>query len=237
MTFRLCLFAVFAAFPALAADAPQTTAPEAIVQNYWQATQRQDQAQSEKTASMTVDISASVPRLKRQGKFHALRTIFARKKVTYGNISFEGDSSIKTQVIGRYLTAEAQTMTDARQTYDAAVTPANYKFAFRGQSQLDGRPVYLFDVTPKFKRDKLFKGQVWIDAETYLLVQESGKLVKKPSMWMSNVAFTRKYEIQDGVSVPLKLETTADVAVFGKVEMTIDFSNFSLADPIEPDNR
>lgn len=232
MPFRLCLFAAIATFTAAAATDATTPAPapDAIVKSYTEATQRQEEAQAAKVASMTVDISASVPKLKKQGKLHALRTIFARKKVTYNDVKFEGDSSIKTDVIGRYLSAEAEAMTDPAQVEASAVTPANYKFSFRGQTQLDGRAVYLFNVTPRKKQEKLFKGQIWIDADTYLLVQESGALVKKPSFWMHNVAFTRKYDIRDGVSIPVRVETSADVTIVGKVEMTIDFSNFSLAD-------
>lgn len=238
LTLPLYLFAALAvpAF-ALAADVPVTqTSPDAIVSNYTAATQRQEQAQAEKTESMTMDISASLPKLKKQGKLHALRTIFARKNVTYGDISFEGDSSIKTDVIGRYLSAEAQAMSET-QPDDVAVTPANYKFTYKGGTTLEGRPVFLFDVNPRKKRDKLFKGQVWIDAETYLLVQETGTLVKKPSFWMRNVAFTRRYNIRDGIAVPVNVETSADVAIIGKVEMTIAFSNFTLADAAESDNR
>ena len=183
-----------------------------------------------------MDISASLPKLKKQGKLHALRTIFARKNVTYGDISFEGDSSIKTDVIGRYLSAEAQAMSET-QPDDVAVTPANYKFTYKGGTTLEGRPVFLFDVNPRKKRDKLFKGQVWIDAETYLLVQETGTLVKKPSFWMRNVAFTRRYNIQRWHRRSGECRDFDDVAIIGKVEMTIAFSNFTLADAAESDNR
>ena len=83
-----------------------------------------------------------------------------------------------------------------------AVTPENYKFKYKGRGQLDGRDVYIFQVTPRQKRQGLFQGEVWIDAATYLRVQESGYLVKNPSIFLKKVAFVRKYEIRDGISVP-----------------------------------
>ena len=39
----------------------------------------------------------------------------------------------------------------------------------------------------------------------------------------------RDYEIQDGVSVPTHIESTADMRIVGRAELSIDFSNFSQA--------
>ena len=44
-------------------------------------------------------------------------------------------------------------------------------------------------MTPRKKRAGLFKGEIWIDAATYLRVQESGYLVKNPSIFLKKVAF------------------------------------------------
>ena len=93
---------------------------------------------------------------------------------------------------------------------------------------MDGRTVHLFQVTPKHKLRGLFKGEVWIDAATYLPVQESGYLIKSPSIFVKRVAFVRKFEIRDGVSVPLQVQSIVDTRLFGKAELTVDFTNFSL---------
>ena len=84
-------------------------------------------------------------------------------------------------------------------------------------------------MTPKAKREGLFKGEIWIDAATYLRVRESGYLVKNPSILLKNVAFTRKYDIRDGMSVPLRTQSVVDTRLVGKAELTIDFTNFSRA--------
>ena len=110
------------------------------------------------------------------------------------------------------------------------VTPANYRFKYKSRSQLDGRDVYIFQVTPRQKRQGLFKGDLWIDAATYLRVEETGYLVKSPSIFLKKVAFVRKYEIRDGISVPLQVQSVVDTRLAGKAELTIDFSNFSIGD-------
>jgi hypothetical protein len=129
------------------------------------------------------------------------------------------------------LNAEADVQREHRT--DTAVTPLNYKFKYKGRSQSEGREVYIFQVTPKQKREGLFKGDVWIDAETYLKVQESGYLVKNPSIFIKKVAFIRKYEIHDGISVPKQVLSMVDTRVVGKAELTIDFTNFAIG-PVRP---
>jgi hypothetical protein len=220
---------------AAAADQP-ALAPEAIVQNYCAAQQAaQQQAQSGKASRMDVDIQASLPGLKKQGRLHGLRKITVLGRITYAKLIFEGDNTVKNQVIERYLTAENEAQQDQPATL--AVTPANYKFQYKGQNQLDGRTIHIFQVTPRKKVQGLFKGEIWIDAATYLPIQESGYLIKSPSFFVKKVAFVRKFEIRDGVSVPLQVQSTVDTRLFGKAELTVDFSNFSLDDGDTDDNR
>lgn len=201
-----------------------TVPPETIVENYWVASRNQDQAL--KAASMDVEIDASLPKLQKHGKLHALRRISSLGRITYEALRFEGDGTVKNQVIARYLDAEAEAQ--KQQSPAMAVSPDNYKFKYKGLTRLDGREVHLFQVTPKHKRQGLFKGEVWIDAATYLRVQESGYLVKNPSIFLKKVAFVRKYEIRDGISLPLKVESVVDTWLVGKAELTIDFTNISI---------
>src|SRR5262249_35371011 len=153
-----------------------------------------NQEQALRSASMDVDIAASLPKLQKQGKLHALRHISALGRITYDRLRFEGDGTVKNQVIARYLTAEAEAQKD--RSPDPAVTPSNYKFKYKGLERLDGREAHVFQVTPRQKRLGLFKGEVWIDSTTYLRLQESGYLVKNPSIFLKKVAFVRKYEIR-----------------------------------------
>jgi len=173
---------------------------------------------------MDVDISGSLPRLKKQGRLHALRHISNLGRITYDMLRFEGDSTVKKEVIARYLTAESE----AQRGPSLDVTPENYKFKYKGLGQLEGREVHMFQVSPKQKRFGLFKGEIWIDADTYLRVQESGYLVKNPSIAVRKVAFVRKYEIRNGISVPLQVQSVTDTWIVGKAELTIDYSNFSM---------
>ena len=202
------------------------TLPDKIVENYRTATESQEQ--SFDGSSMEVEIQASLPKLKKHGRLHGLRRISKLGRITYEHLAFEGDGTIKNQVIARYLTAEVAAQTDNAPAL--AVTPANYKFSYKSKAELDGRPAYIFNVKPKKKSVGLFKGQVWIDAATYLPVLESGYWVKSPSIFLKRVAFVRKFEIRDGKSVPRQVASTVDTRIWGPAELEIDFSNYSADD-------
>lgn len=229
---KLNAFVLFAFSLAMAADQP-ASAPDAIVQNYCAA---QLQAQPGKASRMDIDIQASLPGLKKQGRLRGLRKITQLGRITYAKLIFEGDNTVKNQVIERYLTAEAESQQDRAEAETLAITPANYKFQYKGQNQVDGRAIHVFQVTPKHKLRGLFKGEVWIDAATYLPIQESGYLIKNPSLFLKKVAFVRKFEIRDGVSVPRQVQSTVDTRMFGKAELTVDFTNYSL-DEGDSENR
>ena len=219
------LFLAWTAILSVGVAAETASAPsDAIVENYCTASQAQ--AQTTRGASMDVEIDATLPKLKKHGRLHALRRISPLGLIRYERAQFEGDRVVIREVISRYLTAEVDAQKD--QSTEIAVTPRNYKFKSKGMKQSDGQDVYVFEVTPRQKREKLFKGEVWIDGRTFLKVRESGYLVKNPDFMVKKVSFVRKYEIRDGISVPRQEQSVADVRLFGKVELTIDFSNFSI---------
>jgi hypothetical protein len=207
---------------ALAADAGSEAAPspEAIIDRY--AAAERTQSQALQGASMELDIQASVPKIQKHGRLQALRRISTLGRITYEVLHFEGDGAIKNHVIEHYLAAEREAQSKQA---DLAVTPQNYKFKYKGRTRLEDRDVYVFDVTPRQKREGLFKGSLWIDAATYMSVRESGRLVKNPSMlWARNVQFVRSYDIKDGIATPRQMESSGEALGFGKVELTVSYN-------------
>jgi hypothetical protein len=206
--------------------APAPMVPETIIQNYCSAARDHEHALD--GASMEVEIEASLPKLKKQGRLHALRRISALGRITYEHLRFEGDGTVKNDVIGRYLTAESQAQSDSSMKLD--VTPENYKFKYKGKAEADGRDVHVFQVTPRKKRIGLYRGELWIDTQTYLRVREAGSWVKNPSIFLKKVEFVRKYEIRNGISVPLEVHSVVDTRLVGKAELNIEFHNVELGE-------
>ena len=221
MNLRVLCLLILVSIPVFAETAESA---DAILANYVAASHAQEQ--SVRGASMEVQIDAALPRLKKTGKLHALRRISQIGRITYEALKFEGDNTVKNQVINRYLSAEVEAQQG--QPSSMAVTPDNYKFKLKNRDVIDGRDVYIFQVTPKQKRQGLFKGDIAIDASTYLRVRESGALVKNPSIFLKKVTFTRDYEILSGVAVLRQVRSVVDTRLVGKAEINIDFTNISV---------
>ncbi|MBV9300554.1 MAG: hypothetical protein JOY62_05195 [Acidobacteriaceae bacterium] len=205
------------------ADEPKRedkAATAAILLKYVAASQAQ--ADVVRGASMQVEITASVPKLKEEGRLQALRKISKVGQITYHVLGFQGDTTVKSQVIARFLQAEQQ----GPQAADLSITPANYKFKFKGEWKFGDKDAYLFQLSPRRKVVGLFKGEIWIDAATYLPLYEKGRLVKNPSIFFKKVDFQRAFTIANGTAIPAYMVSTIDTRVVGKVEINIHYSNF-----------
>lgn len=183
----------------------------------------QSQENNLRGVQMDVDINANLPKLQKEGKLHALRHISRVGQITYQGLKFIGDNTIKNDVIVRYIRAE----TESQNIPEMGISPKNYKFKYKGVYDQGGRKLYVFHITPRKKAVGLFKGELWVDAKTYLPYRETGHFVKNPSIFLKKVEFTRDYDIRDGVAFPKHIESTIDTRFWGKAEMSISFSNYS----------
>jgi hypothetical protein len=198
--------------------------PPEIVQRYLEATRTLRQVL--RGVQMEVNIRARIPKLEKEGKLQALRQITRLGKIIYKPLGFSGDNSVKQEVIARYLSAEIEQRSDA----STAITPENYKFRLKAVVTEDGHRTEIFQLTPRKKRAGLFKGELWLDAETGMPLRESGELVKSPSFFLKKVAFTYCNELRDGVAYPKEVEWKADTRLVGRAELNIEFSNFTRED-------
>jgi hypothetical protein len=183
------------------------------------------QRDSQRGVQMNVEMKASIPKLALSGTMRALRGISKLGKVSYDALNFDGDNTVKNQVISRYLTSEAQAIESPDP--GLVVNPNNYKFKYKGVQNKDGRDVHVLELNPRKKRVGLFKGEIWLDPQTYLTVRESGKFVKSPSVFLKKVEFVREFEVRDGVAVPTKMTSYADTRLVGRTELDINYTNFS----------
>jgi len=176
--------------------------------------------------SQEVDFEARLPKLQKEGRLHALRFITRVGQIRYVVDKFVGDSSVKKDVIARYMSAETQAI-ETQKPSQSAITPENYKFKYKGLVERNDRAVHVFQLNPRKKRVGLFKGELWVDASTFLPVRESGRLVKTPSIFLKKVEFVRDYEIVDGRAVPKHIQSTIVTRFWGPAELDINFHNLS----------
>ena len=109
------------------------------------------------SGEIAVDIEASLPGMDKHGHLMAIRHIGAAPESEYEVVRIEGDSTVKQQVIARYLSAQLQT--EALPAASIAVTPANYNFKYIGSIRVGDAPmVYVFRHSPKAEARRVASG-------------------------------------------------------------------------------
>jgi hypothetical protein len=166
-----------------------------------------------------VEIQASLPGLAKQGSMQAVRETGASERSEYSAIKFDGDSTVKRQVIARYLAAEDQA--EGLPYSSVVVTPANYKFRYVDSAETNGTAVYIFQITPKEKRAGLIRGQIWIDSATGIAVHQAGRFAKRPSVFIRGIEVTRDTNMRDGLPYTRVTHVAIETRLVGRAELTI----------------
>jgi hypothetical protein len=167
----------------------------------------------------TVEIDASLPRLEKTGRMRAIRRLLPFGKPEYQVLEITGDSTISQQVIVRYLSADIRAA--AIPASSVAVTPANYRFRYKGVVQTSESVAYIFSITPRKKRDGLIKGELWLDGGAGAVVRQSGYLVKRPSVLVKRIDVTRETTLHDGIAKTRATHLSVDIRLVGRAELTI----------------
>jgi hypothetical protein len=190
--------------------------PEVIIERYLTAVRLADCNRQERVFDVVVE--ASLPRLHKHGTLRAVQYLSPARPPHYDAVRFDGDATIEKNVIARYLGLDQQA---ARQLRSMAVSPANYRFRFQRVADYNGRPAYVFRLEPNQKRTGLFRGELWLDARTFLPLREWGQLVKSPSLFIKRVYFVRDFLVVDGRSVPRRTIAKVSTRLAGPAEVTV----------------
>ncbi len=179
--------------------------------------------------TMAAMFAGSLPKMGKSATVSARRLITREGSINYEITGRNGDATVWKELILRYINGEMENA--GKDHSKVAVTPENYKFKYKGERERDGRTVHVFEVNPRKKRQGLFKGEVWIDAETALTVYETGRFVKSPSVFLKKVQFSREYAILDGAAIPKTMQTSIETRFWGPAQLDIQFSDFRWDDP------
>lgn len=156
----------------------------------------------------------------RRGAFELQSSYVAPHSLTFKPIGYTGDPFVKNNVIARILQSEVDYVSkeDASRT---ALTATNYKFSYKGDEELNGRNVHVYQVKPHHKRAGLFKGHIYIDSSSGTLVRSEGAMVKSPSFFLRRIEFVQDYTDVAGYTLPVQLHTTARASFVGRVAVDI----------------
>jgi hypothetical protein len=200
-----------------------------LVDRYQTANRKQQDHLRDST--MEVEIHGKLPRYKQEAVQRAIRQVAPTGEVLYEPLSSSGDDRVIKEVIARYMTEEQDAsrklVAGDPKLHSIGITRENYNFKYKGTSKLNNRQVYMFQVTPKEKRLGLFKGEIWVDVDSFQTIREFGEFVRSPSIQVRKIKFDRRYEIQDDLAVPTLVSSRTETRLFGNAEIEVRYSGFT----------
>jgi hypothetical protein len=197
--------------------------PEFALQVYRNRASQQTEQLSSYSA-VTV-IRAELPDTQQAGEYELQRQYSAPRTLAFKAVRFNGDNFVKSNVILRLLQSEVSHVEKDDPSLNA-ITPRNYKFSYKGTSQLEGRVVHVYQVKPKQKRAGLFKGRIFLDAYTASMVRAEGRLVKSPSLFIKKIDFVQDYADIDSFTFPVHIHSEAQARVVGRAIVDIYYSDY-----------
>jgi hypothetical protein len=170
--------------------------------------------------SAVTSILAQLPDTQQYGQCDLQRHYAAPHTLEFKSVHFVGDNFVKSNVIYRLLQSEA----DHLQKDDPALTainPDNYKFSYKGMSQLGSREVHVFQLKPRKKRTGLFKGKIYLDAYTGSMVRAEGRVAKSPSLFIKKIEFVQDYADIGSFTFPVHIHSEAQARLIGRAVVDV----------------
>jgi hypothetical protein len=165
--------------------------------------------------SATTVIRAQLPDTSQSGEFEVQQNYTAPRTLAFKAVHFTGDVFVKTNIITRLLQSEVDHVQKDEPSLNA-ISPANYKFSYKGTSELDGRLVHVYQVKPRQKRAGLFKGRIFVDAYKGSLVRAEGKPARSPSLFIKKLEFVQDYADIGTFTFPVHIHSEARARIVGR---------------------
>jgi hypothetical protein len=120
------------------------------------------------------------------------------------------------RIVRRMLASEVEITRDYVST---DFSPKNYDFRFIREEEASGQRCYVLELLPRRKDKNLLRGNIWVDANTYLLRRTEGEPAKTPSWWVRDVRIALFYGDVGGMWLQTALDASATVLMLGPYRM------------------
>jgi hypothetical protein len=137
-------------------------------------------------------------------------------------------SGLGEKIVRRMLSGEAEITKDYSST---DISAANYDFRFIRAENIGDQLCYMLELLPRRKDQYLLRGNIWVDAGTFLLRRSEGEPANKsPSWWLRNVRLELIYGDVGGMWLQTASEATVSVRIFGQYTMVTRDLEYKIAD-------
>ena len=174
------------------------------------------QAQQLASYSATTLIRAQLPDTSQFGEYEVQQHYLAPRTLAFKALRFTGDAFVKDECHHPAVAVRSRPCAKGRPCARTRSVPANYKFSYKGTSQLEGRQVHVYQLKPRQKRAGLFKGRIYVDAYTGSLVRVEGRPVKSPSLFIKKIDFVQDYADIGPFTFPVHIHSEATARIVGR---------------------
>jgi hypothetical protein len=192
--------------------------PDLTLQTYRNRAAQQSASLSSYSANSL--ILAQLPETQQFGECDLQRHYLAPHTLEFKSVRFVGDGFVKSNVIIRLLQSEV----DHVQKDDPTVTALsddNYKFSYKGTTQLQNRLVHIFQLKPRKNHLGLFKGKIYLDAHTGSMVRAEGRVAKSPSLFIKKIEFVQDYKEVGSFNFPVHVHSEAQTRLVGRAVVDV----------------
>jgi outer membrane lipoprotein-sorting protein len=151
----------------------------------------------------------------------------APDKKEFRVISRSGSSLLVNRILMKMLSSESEAQEEENRK-QLEVTSDNYDFTLEQLQHTPQGDFYVLNVTPKGKSRYLYRGKIWVDAHDFAIARMEGEPQKNVSMWASHTEVAYLWRPQEGFWLPAHTESTSLVRMGGKINLTIDYTDYQL---------
>ncbi len=134
-----------------------------------------------------------------------------------------GESIVRRMLEGQMAFAKDSGSTD--------ISRGNYDFRFVREEDVNGHHCYVFELLPRRKAKNLLRGDIWVDAHTYLIHRVEGEPAKSSSWWLRDVRIVLLFGYVGEMWMQTSLESTADVRIAGPYKMISKDVSYKIDSP------
>jgi hypothetical protein len=154
-------------------------------------------------------------------KVRAQVDFVAPERKSYAVLERSGMGLIVDRVIKPILEAECKSALNRGQS---DINRANYDFLFVEFDAAEN--AYVFEASPRVPGKFLFRGRVWVDAETFNVRRVLGTPANPPSFWVKRTEFEHEYGVFGGFWLPVRHRSRAQLRLFGTSTLEIDYGGY-----------
>lgn len=140
-------------------------------------------------------------------------------------VSEQGWKAAEKHVLHKMLESEAEASLPSMRS-KSELNPDNYEFHMVRAALSGDRMEYVLDVVPRRHEERLFEGQIWVDAHDYALTRVEGHPARNPSFWIRSVHFVQTYQKAGPLWFPNSTDSITKVRLLGATTLTINYFDY-----------